>query len=112
MAEVWLRVAAFACSVCGMAFIALAMPAHWQQVRGSSAQPAHVARRLRVLGGAALALALALSLRADHPTIAPLVWTMMLTAATVLIALTLASRPTWLAFLIAFLRAPGKTPPR
>lgn len=105
MADTWLRLAAFACSVCGMAWLALALPAHWQQVRRSTRQPANAARTLRALGASALAAALALALLADHASIAPLVWIMMLTAAGLLVALTLSSRPAWLAWLVAFLRA-------
>ena len=105
MADTWLRLAAFLCSTCGMAWLALAMPPHWQQVRRTTRRPGHATRTLRTLGTTALAVSLALALCADHPTIAPLVWVMMLTAAAILIALTLANRPAWLSWLVAFLRA-------
>jgi hypothetical protein len=104
MADAWLRLAAFACSSCGMAWLALAMPAHWLQVRGSKNRPAYTARTLRVLGAGALALSLALALRADHASIAPILWVMMLTAAALLVAITLAARPAWLSWLIVFVR--------
>lgn len=105
MAETWLRLAAFLCSICGMAWLALAMPPHWRQVRRTTQQPGRATHTLRTLGATALAASLALALSADHPTIALLVWVMMLTAASILIALTLASRPAWLSWLVAFLRA-------
>jgi hypothetical protein len=105
MADTWLRLAAFACNLCGMAWLALALPAHWQQVRPSARQPANTARALRSLGASALAASFALALLADHASIAPLVWVMMLTAAALLVALTLASRPAWLAWLVVFVRA-------
>ena len=101
MAEL-LRLAAFVSSLCGMAWLALAMPAHWQQVRGGARRSQRAARSLRGLGAGALVLSLLLSLRADHPTIAPLVWVMMLTAAAILVAVTLGSRPEWLRPLVAF----------
>ena len=103
MAEVWLRLAAFACSSCGMAWLALAMQPHWQQARGSVV-PERAVRTLRALGALALLSSLGLSLRADHASIAPLVWVMTLTASAFVVAFTLATRPTWLSFLVAFIR--------
>ena len=104
MADIVLRLAALGCSLCGMTWLALAMQPHWQQAQHSSAMPGHAARRLRALGVIALSGSLVLSLSADHASIAPLVWVMMLTASALAVALTLATRPTWLAWLGAFVR--------
>ena len=104
MAEVWLRVLAFVCSGCGMAWLALAMQPHWQQARRGSPIPERAARRLRALGAIALLSSLGLSLRADHASIAPLVWVMTLTASALGVAFTLATRPTWLSWLVPFVR--------
>jgi hypothetical protein len=105
MAEVWLRLAAVVCSLCGMVWLALAMKTHWLQVQRSRAMPAHAARRLRTLGALALASSLALLLWADHGTIAPLVWVMMLTASALSVAFTLATKPRWLSAFVPFLRS-------
>lgn len=90
------------CTV-GFAWLALAMDVHWAQVRGE--QPALAAptqRRLRVLGGAAMALALLLCLLADHPGMAALVWIMSLALSALLVAFTLSWRPRLLAPLVAW----------
>src|SRR5262245_16880509 len=102
MAEVWLRLLAFACSCCGMAWLALAMQPHWQQARRSSPISERAARKLRALGVVALLGSLGLSLRADHVSIAPLVWVMTLAASALAVAFTLATRPTWLSWLVPF----------
>ncbi len=81
--------------VAGMGWLALAMPVHAQQAWQRT--PSVATRRgLRGLGGIGLMLALGLCLRADHPTMAVLVWIMALALGAVLTALTLAWRPRWL----------------
>ncbi|MDX5410676.1 MAG: DUF3325 domain-containing protein [Thauera sp.] len=86
----WLVVAAMLC-IGGMGWLALAMDVHWQQVMH---RPAGATRRvLRVLGAVALGLALLACLAADRPSMAVLVWVMLLAGAAVLVAMTLASRP-------------------
>lgn len=100
MSEVlWLILAAML-SLCGMALLALAMEVHWGQVMHRAARDALIDRiLLRVLGAAALLLALLACLVADRPSMAVLVWVMLLAAAAVLVAFTLTWRPRALRFL-------------
>jgi hypothetical protein len=93
MADLALLTAAFVCAVCGMAWLALAMKPHWAQVQSERAHTATVARRLRVAGAVALLLSLAASLGADHPSMAVLVWVMLLSVSAVIVAMTLAYWP-------------------
>ncbi len=94
--SLWLLVALL-CSLVGIGWLALAMEVHWQQVRGAQAQAGRATVfALRVLGAAALLASLLLCLRADHASMAVLVWVMSLAAAALLVAFTLAWRPHWL----------------
>lgn len=104
MPDSLLLTAALACSVCGMAWLSLAMKVHWQQVHGDAASSVATARLLRVLGSAALAGSLFLCLSADHPSIAVLVWVMSLAAAALTVAFTLSWRPLLLAWLAPWVR--------
>jgi len=97
MREALLQALAMLSSLCAMGWLALAMEAHWRQVRGAGVAPA---ARLRALAAAAIALSLGLSLAADHPSIAVLVWVMSLVAGALLVAFTLAWRPRWLGWLV------------
>jgi len=100
MPEALLLTLALLCSAGGTAWLALAMEAHWQQVRDSTAGPARrTAIGLRLLGSAALAVSFGACLLADHVTMAVLVWVMSLAASALLVALMLAWRPRWLAWL-------------
>jgi hypothetical protein len=105
-----LLAAALLCSALGLAWLALAMEVHWAQVREAPPAPAGVRRALRVLGAAALAASLALCLRADHPSMAVLVWVMSLAAGALLVAQALAWRPRWLAPLVAWVPRAGGQP--
>lgn len=98
MAEPLLQTAALLACYCGMGWLALAMKVHWRQVRGSPLYPATLLR-LRAAGVAALLLAFGLCLGANHVSMAPLVWIMAVTAGLLLVAFTLAWRPSWLAWL-------------
>ncbi|WP_457332067.1 DUF3325 family protein [Rhizobacter sp. P5_C2] len=94
---------ALLCSAGGIAWLALAMEVHWQQARGTAAGPGRrTAIGLRALGGVALAVSFGVCLLADHATMAVLVWVMSLGAAALLVALTLAWRPSWLSGLVAW----------
>lgn len=95
MSEALNLAVALAACLAGMGWLALAMEAHWEQVRAGHRPPATV-RRLRVLGALGLAASLALCLRADHPSMAALVWVMLLAAAALAVALTLTWKPRWL----------------
>lgn len=98
-----LAVAVAAC-VAGMGWLALAMPAHAQQVWGAAASPATV-RVLRVLGAHALAVSLVLCLAVDHASMAVLVWVMALAGAALAVAFTLSWRAHWLRVLAPWVRA-------
>jgi hypothetical protein len=90
-----LLVAAMVLCVSGMAWLALAMDVHWKQV-STGAQPPQAVRGLRILGYAALAGSLACCLAVDHPSMASLVWIMLLAGSALTIAFTLSWRPHWL----------------
>jgi uncharacterized protein DUF3325 len=104
MSEAALLAVAFVCSLVGFAWLALAMEAHWLQVRGRHFAHAATALRLRVLGGLALAVSLALCLAADHPSMAALVWIMSLTGGALAVTFMLSWRSRLLAPLVAWAR--------
>lgn len=104
MAEGLLLAAALLCQVCGMGWLALSMPVHWRQVRATPARADHTPRMLRGLGSLALLASLLLCLRADHASMAALVWVMSVIPAMLLVAFTLAWRPRWLAGLVVWVR--------
>lgn len=94
MSEAALLVLAALATVAGMALFALALPAHWAQMAGAHAPPSPtVQRRLRAGGALALAASLGLCLAADHPTMAVLVWVMLLALSAWGVALWLSRRP-------------------
>lgn len=93
----WL-LAATATTLVGMAWLALAMEVHWDQVMHRPASEVPATRGcLRVLGAAALALSLWACLMADRPSMAVLVWVMLLAGSAVVVAWVLAHRPGLLA---------------
>ncbi len=103
---------AYAGCVAGLGWLALAMEVHWHQVRGG--QPPAAPRWLRALGVLALLLSLLACLRADHASMAALVWVMTLAAAALTVTFTLSWRPRLLlplAFWVAVVaRKPVLTP--
>jgi len=84
--------AAFAVSIAGFAWLALAMDSHWKQVHGKE-QTSGRRRMLRIVGACSLAASLGLCLVADPASMAVLEWAMLLAAAAVLVALVLHARP-------------------
>jgi hypothetical protein len=98
----WL-LAALLCSVAGLGWLALAMQAHWEQVRVASRRHPGSVLALRLLGAAALLASLLICLRVDHASMAALVWVMALAAAALIVAFTLSWRPRWLAPLVAWI---------
>lgn len=83
-------------NIAGFAWLALAMDAHWKQVRGSG-KPSQGGRIvLRLLAGMAFLTSLLLCNLSDHRTIAALVWVMALTAGALAVAFMLTWRPSWL----------------
>lgn len=97
--------AAIISNAVGLAWFALAMDTHWQQVRGPQRPTRRGAGFLRTLGALALLLSLVLCFEADHASMAPLVWVMALAAGALAIAFALAWRPRLLRPLIAWLPA-------
>jgi hypothetical protein len=86
-------------AVCGMAWLAFAMGAHWRQLHAARPLSRAVAMRLRISGASALLASLACCIAAEHPTMAALVWVMTATAAALIVTFTLAFRPRWLSLL-------------
>ena len=86
MVEIVCWIAAIFATMLGMASLSLSLPNHWRQVTGS----------LRILGYSSLVVALLLCLAADHPTMAVLVWVMLLSLAAKGIATILTWRQHWL----------------
>lgn len=102
----WLLMAALLAAVVGMGWLALSMPVHAAQAWGRA--PGHVVlQSLRWSGAIGVIAALVLCLRADHASMAVLVWVMALSGAALLTAFLLASRPRWLRLLAPWVRAPG-----
>ena len=100
----FLLLAAIILCVTGMAWLALAMDVHWKQVN-SGALSTSTVRRLRILGYAALFCSLVCCLVVDHPTMASLVWIMLLAGSALTIAFTLSYRPNFLRiFTVPFAR--------
>ncbi|MBA4343006.1 MAG: DUF3325 domain-containing protein [Methylibium sp.] len=89
----WLAAAA-ALTLAGMGWLALAMEAHWGQVMQRPAEAAARARQvLRAMGILALPLSLLACLMADRPSMAVLVWVMLLAGSAAAVAMILARRP-------------------
>lgn len=80
-------------AVSGFAWLALAMDAHWEQVHGGVAPPREARLALRLLGICGLLVSAVLCFLADRPSMATLVWVMLLSGAALSIALTLTWRP-------------------
>lgn len=100
----WLLLAAVSSAFAGMAWLALSMPVHAQQAWDRTPAPATL-RVLRWIGAVAIAGSLLLCLRADHASMAVLVWVMASTGGALLVAFTLSSRPRWLRVLAPWVRA-------
>ncbi|MDP5239272.1 DUF3325 domain-containing protein [Uliginosibacterium sp. 31-16] len=89
--SLWLIIAAVL-SLTGMTWLALAM--HWDQVMPRPASRADAPRRtLRGFGTVMLAASAVASMLADRPSMAVLVWFMLLAASALTVALALAWRP-------------------
>ena len=99
----WLLLAYVFC-VSGFGWLALAMEAHWAQVRPGRLPTPGAVHALRLLGVLGLLCALGACLRADHATMAALVWVMTLAAAALTVAFLLSWRPAWLAPLVFWCR--------
>ena len=102
MVNLFLLAAAILC-VLGFAWLALAMDAHWKQVRSDKAS-AKTVRVLRYLGGTSVFTSLLFCLAADHPTMASLVWVMLLAGSALVVAFTFTWRPRLFVPLIMWVR--------
>lgn len=101
MFEPWivLILAAISCLL-GFAWLALAMNAHWQQVMETDSGPsAQVRKTLRIMGSLSLLVSAVFCFAADRPSMAVLVWLMLLASLSFSIAMILAWRPQWLRIL-------------
>jgi hypothetical protein len=99
MVESLLFVCAAAAALAGFGWLALAMETHWEQVNAPRALSRRRALALRIAGGLALLSSLMLCVGVDHPSMAVLVWFMLLAGAALVIAMLLSWRPCWLRWL-------------
>ena len=99
----WLLLAAILASFASMGWLALSMPVHAAQAWGRAPESS-MSRVLRWLGIGGIVVALLLCLRADHATMAVLVWLMTLTGAALMVAFLLATRAGWLRWLAPWVR--------
>lgn len=92
MLEPWilLTIAVLVC-LAGFAWLALAMESHWRQVQVGNTN--HPVKILRILGFASLLLSAVLCFMADRPSMAALVWIMLLAACAPSIAMILSWNP-------------------
>ncbi len=93
MVESWilLCLAAISC-LAGMAWLALAMEPHWKAVHQASSA-VRPARLLRQLGCIGLGVSAVFCFMADRPSMAVLVWVLLLAASAPSIGMVLAWRP-------------------
>ncbi|MGB3621674.1 DUF3325 domain-containing protein [Ketobacter sp. MCCC 1A13808] len=96
MSDAHLILIAMLCGFLGMAWFALAKKSHWQQLRGKQPLTPQSMTALRVSGTVGILTSLILCFRADHPTMAVLVWIMGLTCAALLVTFLLSWQPSWL----------------
>lgn len=101
--EALLLVGALLVTSASIAWLALAMPVHWEQVRGTDRLSRRSTAALRVLGVIGLLASLTLCLVVDHGSMASLVWVMSVAASALLTALLLSWRPGLLRPLVAWL---------
>jgi len=88
-----LLIAASLACYSGFAGLALAMPRHWAAASGQRVTAAPHRRWLRPSGFSMLALAYALCVHRDGASFGSVLWAVLLPAAAVAVALTLAWRP-------------------
>ncbi|HEX4916396.1 MAG TPA: DUF3325 domain-containing protein [Limnobacter sp.] len=94
MPEVLLLLAAAVLSWLGMAWLALSMDVHWAQVKQIAlAQSRPPAVRLKTLGYTSLLVSLVMCLLADRPSIAVLVWIMLMVGSATAVAMQLSKFP-------------------
>ena len=94
--SVLLLVAASLASYGGFACLALAMPCHWRDASGQRVNVAPHRTWLRPCGFLLLGTAYILCLYRDGPSFGSLLWVVLISAAAIAVALTLAWHPQWL----------------
>jgi len=105
MAEVLSLCGAALFSFTGIGWLALSLEVHWQQIFGHQAVlSAGATKRLRLIGGAGLLLSAVFCFIADRPSMAVLVWIMLLAASATLMTQLLAWRALWLRMLVFWVR--------
>lgn len=112
MPDSLLYAVALVANLTGLAWLALSMDVHWEQVRGPVPPARGTVVLLRWLGAAVVAASLAVCLSVDHGSMASLVWFMVLAGSALLIAFTLAWKPRLLAPLVAWVRGSEGSPAR
>lgn len=101
MAETLALYLAALLSLTGMGWLALSLEVHWRQIFGRNVQlTASAANWLRLAGWSGLLLSAICCFIADRPSMAVLVWVMLLAGAATTIALLLAWRAHWLRLLV------------
>lgn len=91
-----LLVAASLASYGGFACLALAMPRHWAEARGQRMDVVPHRRWLRPCGFLMLGVTYALCVHRDGTSFGSLLWVVLISAAAIAVALTLAWRPQFL----------------
>jgi hypothetical protein len=94
----------------GMAWFALAKEPHWAQVRSAEPLTPPIKNTLRGLGATSLAASFFICLFADHPTMAVLVWIMLLAFGALIVAFALSWRARWLRPVVAWVNAETGAP--
>lgn len=89
--SLWLIAAALSMFL-SMSWLALSLKSHWQQVFPAQNNKPHKAR-LRTSGVTFLLFSIVSCLQADHPSMAVLVWLMLLPGAAITVALILSKHP-------------------
>lgn len=75
-----------------MGWLALAKPVHWKQVEAGKP----ISIRLQTMGIVTLILSAICCLRADHASMAILVWFMLIAATAISVGMILSTKPSWL----------------
>ena len=92
MTETMWLIAAVVAAVLSMGWLALAYETHWQQVFPESRTLPETGR-LKLTGWVFLSLSAVFCLKADHPSMAVLVWVMLLAVAAFSVAMMLSHSP-------------------
>ncbi len=94
MVDSWvLLMLAVIMGVASFAWLALAMDVHWKKVQEGRNTAAHPAKVLRAMGWVGLLVTAILCFMADRPSMAVLVWIMLLAAAAPSVGMMLSWRP-------------------